>query len=74
MNSFRYSKCKYCNQNLCYQSCKLIGWCFWPIPTFLTKTCEYLVGKTIYAETILGCIEVAQTEVIPISGALVREK
>jgi hypothetical protein len=32
------------------------------------------VGKTIYAETILGCIEVAQTEVIPISGALVREK
>ena len=45
-----------------------------PIPSFLTKTCEYLVGKTINAETILGCIEFAQTEVTPISDARGTEK
>jgi xanthine dehydrogenase small subunit len=38
-----------------------------PIPLFLSKTCDFLKGKSITSETILRANEVLQTEISPIS-------
>lgn len=38
-----------------------------PIPLYLTKTAKYLIGKIITAETILDAIEIALTEISPIT-------
>ncbi len=38
-----------------------------PIPLYLSKTVKYLTGKTIGAETILDTIEIALTEISPIT-------
>jgi xanthine dehydrogenase small subunit len=40
-----------------------------PIPTFLEKTSSYLTGKLLSEELITEAIEIAQTEVSPISDA-----
>ena len=38
-----------------------------PIPFFLQKTSNFLIGKPISASTILAAIEIMQTEIAPIS-------
>jgi xanthine dehydrogenase small subunit len=40
-----------------------------PIPMYLQKASEFLKGKNISEETISGVIEIAQTEISPISDA-----
>jgi xanthine dehydrogenase small subunit len=40
-----------------------------PIPTFLEKTSSYLTGKILNEELITEAIEIAQTEISPISDA-----
>ncbi|MBC7946478.1 MAG: FAD binding domain-containing protein [Chitinophagaceae bacterium] len=40
-----------------------------PVPLFLQKTSEYLTGKSINRENILEAINIAQTEISPISDA-----
>jgi xanthine dehydrogenase small subunit len=40
-----------------------------PVPTFLEKTSTYLTGKTLREELIIEAIEIAQTEISPISDA-----
>jgi xanthine dehydrogenase small subunit len=40
-----------------------------PIPTYLQKTSEFLKGKKITGELIQEIIEIAQTEISPISDA-----
>jgi xanthine dehydrogenase small subunit len=38
-----------------------------PIPKLLSETGEYLVGKSVSAETVLGAVAVTQREISPIS-------
>ncbi len=38
-----------------------------PIPKLLSETCDYLVGKSVSAETVLGAVAVTQREISPIS-------
>mgnify|MGYP006264100303 CR=1 FL=1 len=38
-------------------------------PKYLEKTSEFLIGKNISEENILQAIEIAQTEIAPISDA-----
>ncbi len=40
-----------------------------PIPTYLHKATNYLIGKTIDTKTVSACIEIATTEIAPISDA-----
>lgn len=40
-----------------------------PIPIYLEKTSEFLIGKTISEDFILETIEIAQSEISPISDA-----
>jgi xanthine dehydrogenase small subunit len=45
-----------------------------PIPTYLTKTRDYLIGKTVSPETVSGANEVIQSEISPIADARGDEK
>ena len=38
-----------------------------PVPLFMTKTCQYLVGKPVSVETVEGAFSIAQDEIAPIS-------
>lgn len=38
-----------------------------PIPKLLTQTGDFLAGKSVTAETVLGAVAVAQREISPIS-------
>ncbi|MBK8968503.1 MAG: FAD binding domain-containing protein [Lewinellaceae bacterium] len=38
-----------------------------PVPTFLEKTCAWLQGKELIAETVRSAAEILQTEISPIS-------
>ena len=38
-----------------------------PVPLFMTKTCQYLVGKPVSVETVAGAFSIAQDEIAPIS-------
>jgi xanthine dehydrogenase small subunit len=40
-----------------------------PVPTYLSKCSEFLIGKRISAELVAGLIALAQTEISPISDA-----
>ncbi len=40
-----------------------------PIPTYLTKTCTFLKGKKITAETVQQAYDILDTEISPISDA-----
>jgi xanthine dehydrogenase small subunit len=40
-----------------------------PVPAFLQKTSDFLKGKTVSKESIHAAIEIAQTEISPISDA-----
>lgn len=40
-----------------------------PVPAYLPKTSEFLVGKYITEDTILEAVEIAQSEISPISDA-----
>jgi xanthine dehydrogenase small subunit len=52
---------------------KIVNECFLsaggvsPVPLFLTKTCEFMVGKNISSETILEANDIMQGEIKPIS-------
>jgi len=38
-----------------------------PIPLYLRKTSEFLIGKTVNTETIAAATEIMQSEISPIS-------
>jgi xanthine dehydrogenase small subunit len=38
-----------------------------PIPLYLSKTSDFLIGKTINADTVLNAVSIAETEISPIS-------
>ncbi len=40
-----------------------------PIPLFLQRTCEFLCGSEVNMETILNAVEIAMSEISPISDA-----
>jgi xanthine dehydrogenase small subunit len=40
-----------------------------PIPTYLHKATNYLIGKTVDVKTVSACIDIATTEIAPISDA-----
>lgn len=40
-----------------------------PIPFYLSKTCNYLIGKIITTETVVEAASIAMSEILPISDA-----
>ena len=49
----------------CYASAGGVG----PVPLFLTKTCDFLTGKTLGMKSVAGAVEIIQQEIAPISDA-----